>query len=321
MTGASPTYDLGVVGGGVAVQMALPALAEYGRVAIHYLKDTPHGYPQFEYFDTLNPLLDPGNVAAIFVATPISSHIDLISAAIEAGIPTLVEKPLALSVEDAKRLEAKGATRVAIAFRKRYSDVASAIKAARMADPQSLSELDITWLAPHPGPGHWKASGRGAGGGVALDLASHVLDLVEHCLARIVQLKVRSHRLNKLTGSDEYLDLEMRLADNSRVSARMGWAEGDPIQCLSLLHGANRLFWLKDGRSADSVLYHTVDNRALRVESRRLDEYRRMLADFKVFVEVGAPLAVAQWEAGIRNLDLISQIFDQIDNSDARGAR
>jgi predicted dehydrogenase len=41
---------------------------------------------------------------AVIVATPARTHVDVASRAVEAGLPTLVEKPFALTVRDAERL-------------------------------------------------------------------------------------------------------------------------------------------------------------------------------------------------------------------------
>ena len=59
-------------------------------------------YPGATITDSPARLLE--KVEAVIVATPATSHAELGNMAIEAGIPALIEKPFALTVEDAERL-------------------------------------------------------------------------------------------------------------------------------------------------------------------------------------------------------------------------
>ncbi len=67
-------------------------------------------YPGIDLFRGLDGLLDAG-VDAVVVATPASTHFEIAGRLLDAGIDVLVEKPLALSVEDgialAEKAEAK----------------------------------------------------------------------------------------------------------------------------------------------------------------------------------------------------------------------
>src|SRR5216683_3792740 len=51
-------------------------------------------------------LADPA-VAAVAIATPAATHFDLVRAALEAGKPVLVEKPLTASVSEGEKLTAQ----------------------------------------------------------------------------------------------------------------------------------------------------------------------------------------------------------------------
>ena len=64
-----------------------------------------------------------GELDAVIVTTPMHTHVDVAVPALEAGIDTLVEKPLAVTVEDADRLVDAAAAADAtamVAYNKRY---------------------------------------------------------------------------------------------------------------------------------------------------------------------------------------------------------
>lgn len=61
-------------------------------------------YPRVDITDDLNRVLGDADVAAVVVATPAASHARLARLALEAGKHVFVEKPLALSTEDAVEL-------------------------------------------------------------------------------------------------------------------------------------------------------------------------------------------------------------------------
>ncbi|MEO8200102.1 MAG: Gfo/Idh/MocA family oxidoreductase [Gemmatimonadota bacterium] len=66
-------------------------------------------YPATFVTDSVDEVLR--RVDAVIVATPAKTHADLGIRAVEAGIPTLIEKPFALTVQDAERLAELGERR------------------------------------------------------------------------------------------------------------------------------------------------------------------------------------------------------------------
>lgn len=64
------------------------------------------GYPGVDAVESFDALLKRRDVDALAIATPVSTHGPLASAALEAGKHVLVEKPLAATVEEAERLVA-----------------------------------------------------------------------------------------------------------------------------------------------------------------------------------------------------------------------
>lgn len=61
-------------------------------------------YPQLETFDDFSLILQHPRVDAVIIATPATTHYSLVKDSLKAGKHTLVEKPLALGVEEAEEL-------------------------------------------------------------------------------------------------------------------------------------------------------------------------------------------------------------------------
>lgn len=66
-------------------------------------------YPAVRVVDTLRPILEDPDVAAMVIATPVSSHERLVRECLDRGKHVLVEKPLALRASEAERLVALAA--------------------------------------------------------------------------------------------------------------------------------------------------------------------------------------------------------------------
>ncbi len=309
-------HELGIIGGGVAVQMARPALAAYSRVAIHHLGGNSFEYPEFDFVAEVGELLDPRRVQAIYIATPVHLHVDFIKQAIRAGLPVLVEKPLGIDADDVGRLGSADTSRVAVAFRKRYSDLAAALRAARNNGYGPFS-LKMTWFAPHPGVDHWKAAPSRTGGGVCLDLASHAFDLVEFCLGRVTAIRVVDYRVRRDTEADEYVQVVADVADGSQVRLELGWATGTPLEMVTVASPSSHFVWVKEPASTESVLVTASRGEVQRATCHRSDEYARMFRDFDAFAHGGGH-ELATWQDGVRNLGLITQVLTAIYSSDDR---
>lgn len=107
--------EFGVIGcGRIAQMMHLPHLEELPQAEISAVADPVEEVlnsvgdrysAERRYDDSLRLIEDAGeDLDAVVIAAPPQTHVDVGVAALEAGLHTLVEKPLALSVEDADRM-------------------------------------------------------------------------------------------------------------------------------------------------------------------------------------------------------------------------
>jgi predicted dehydrogenase len=88
------------------------------------------------FFDSARALASSDDVDAVVVASPAQSHLDHALAAIEAGKPVLIEKPVTATVEEARALRARARGTVMVAQTLRFEPVyARALEVARDLGP------------------------------------------------------------------------------------------------------------------------------------------------------------------------------------------
>lgn len=144
-----------------------------------------------KWYDDAERLINDPDVNAIYVATPPSSHEQYAMAAIEAGKPVYLEKPMANSYAAAHRIadaaHAKHIPLVVAHYRRQqplFKHIRQLILDKAIGEPLlvrlELSKPPLTkGHLSDPKPG-WRVDPAVSGGGLFHDLAPHQLDLMYH---------------------------------------------------------------------------------------------------------------------------------------------
>lgn len=137
---------------------------------------------------------EPDAYDAVVVATPNRTHVELATAAVEAGLPVVVDKPLATSVADAARLAALAADRGVLltTYQNRRFDSDLLTLRALLAEGAlgrvHRFESRFERWRPVPKPG-WRESGDPAdAGGLLNDLGSHLVDQALHLFGDVTEV-------------------------------------------------------------------------------------------------------------------------------------
>lgn len=129
-----------------------------------------------------------GDVDAVLIASPTATHVDLLGAALDAGVPALCEKPIDLDIArvDAllPRVQSSGIP-IALGFNRRF-DPAFAAARARVAAGEigELEQLSIVSRDPAAPP----AAYVGVSGGIFRDMTIHDFDMARFFLPDIVEV-------------------------------------------------------------------------------------------------------------------------------------
>ena len=137
-----------------------------------------------EEYDDWRRLLDVAadEIDAVSVACPSELHAQVAIAALDVGLHVLVEKPIATALPDALRMRGRAREarrKLMVGHVERFNPVVTAIQVA-LRDGQlgRILRAQATRVGPLPS--------RIGDAGVAIDLATHDLDLIQHLLERQV---------------------------------------------------------------------------------------------------------------------------------------
>jgi 1,5-anhydro-D-fructose reductase (1,5-anhydro-D-mannitol-forming) len=188
-----------------------------------------HGVPMF-YDDAKSLIHDPG-VNAIYIATPPSSHEAYTIAAIEAGKPVYVEKPVTVDSDSCRRMaraSAEAKIPVSVAhyrrglplFRKVKSLVAEGvlgnIRLVRLTCLQPVASNIITATDDN-----WRLNSSVSGGGLFHDLSPHQLDIVYWIFGRPIQVSGKSYNQAGHYSAPDLTTLEAEF--NNKVVMQGAW--------------------------------------------------------------------------------------------------
>lgn len=140
-------------------------------------------------FNRYQDLIDSGKVDAVLIATPHPQHPEVALAAFEKGLHVLCEKPVAVSIKEARRMNDAAARRPELKFGLMYQmrTVPLYRKLRELILDGELGEVSrITWLITdwfrtwtYYASGGWRATWAGEGGGVLINQCPHNLDLIQ----------------------------------------------------------------------------------------------------------------------------------------------
>jgi predicted dehydrogenase len=145
-----------------------------------------HGFAR-SCSDFREVVADP-RIDAVVIASPNGLHGEQAIAALEAGKHVLLEKPMAATLSDARRIaeaQRRGGTVLQLGMANRYKAAPqSLLRFARGGQCGDFYTGQAFWLRRRgiPGFGGWATTRELAGGGAVLDIGVHVLDLALHLM-------------------------------------------------------------------------------------------------------------------------------------------
>jgi len=193
------TLRWGIIGaGGIAHRRTMSAInvAENNKLQALMVRDLErarklaeeHGVPS--YYDSVDGVLTDPEVDAVHVATPVYLHCDHVIRAAEHGKHVLCEKPMAMNVDECKRMmEAchQNGVKLEICFLLRFHPQYREIK--QLIENGDLGQIIqarcslLKWYTIEEGL--WRRDPARAGGGVLMDMGPHAIDLLSYLLGDV----------------------------------------------------------------------------------------------------------------------------------------
>ena len=243
--------DVTEVKSGPALQKAagsslVAVMRRDGAKAADYAKR--HGIAA--WYDDADALIADPNVNAVYVATPPSSHADYALRAIVAGKPVYVEKPMARTGDECRRMnaaaDAAGVPLFVAYYRRclpRFVKVKELIDGGAIGDVRTIR---ITlWRPPSKsdtaGPGSWRTDPSIAGGGLFVDLASHTLDLLDHLCGPIATAYGHATNLGRTYDAEDTVVGHFRFANGALGTGSWCFAAGDSRDEVDIIGSRGRI--------------------------------------------------------------------------------
>ncbi|MDX1415135.1 MAG: Gfo/Idh/MocA family oxidoreductase [Candidatus Promineifilaceae bacterium] len=180
-------------------------------------------------YATIEALLADGDVDAISINTPNYLHAPQTIAALEAGVHVLVEKPMAMNAEEARRMletAERGHALLMVAHCYRFDAEAQWLR-TRVAAGELGRIIRTRSYGVHSnwGPGGWFTKKKLAGGGAIADMGIHALDTIRFILGDPLPVSVYA-RIGTFYGDYDVDDTGVILVnwDNGVTSViETGW--------------------------------------------------------------------------------------------------
>ena len=171
---------------------------------------------------------------AVYVCTPVDSHLDYTVAALESGKHVLCEKPMAMDVEQCRRMIScaqKNNLTLGVAYYRRFFPnlirIKEVVKSGQIGSVVSVNMNFHEWYCPERGSQqYWRVLPERAGGGVSYDVGSHRLDLLSYWFGNVEPVTTyKSNCVHDYPAEDTAIFL-MRLKDcnNAPAVLNVSWA-------------------------------------------------------------------------------------------------
>ncbi len=265
-------------------------------------------------YDDVSRLLADDAVQAVYIAAPNSLHAELANQCLRAGKHVIVDKPMALSTQQALSMIAasrQSGRTLGLMHQQRFHPVNQ--KLIRLIREGALGRIHFVraqmgfWYSLAE---NWRLSPELSGGGAAIDLAPHVLDILLHAMGPIRSVDARCYDLHLHRGVEDLL--------TARVEFECGAiGQLDFSYCFHHYGGRVEVYgsegtFLADGSLQQADRYRLWQRRGS--DDLPLEEgetppcFRLIIDDYADAVLSGRPPAVSMYD-GLSTMNVIDALY------------
>ena len=197
--------------------------------------------------DNYQEILDRSDIDVVNICTPNNLHHEMILAAIAAGKNIYCDKPLTVNSSQAAEIidALEGRSLIhQVALQNRFFPATmrarQLVEEGRIGKVMSFRAVYLHAGSVNPGlPTGWKLDARTSGGGVLLDLGSHVLDLIYFLLGEFSQVIARSRVIYPQRPDQSGKLQDIQAEDSILVLAEMKDGSQGSIEASKVATGIN----------------------------------------------------------------------------------
>jgi len=314
----------GIIGcGDVVLRKSGPAIQTAGRSRIiavmrrNVAKATAFAERYDVQFCTDRAELVTGNpeVDIVYVATPPCVHEQYVLAAARAGKHVLVEKPMGLNADEARRMIAacdEAGRELFVSYYRRFQPhiiaMHNLLREGRIGRPVQAF-LDLAKPVEYGRPGGWREEPALGGGGHFVDVGCHRLDLMVHFLGEVEEANGYATRLVPTCRVEQVVTLCVRFASGAQLAAMGDYYSGRRADLLRIIGTEGELlmdsldsyaFTLRTGAGEERFAFDEAEKHHLglirHIESVLLDgKPNRCAGRVGLTTEVILDRAVRRW--------------------------
>ena len=165
-------------------------------------------------YKSIDELIQSKSVDAALIVTPHYSHKELAIKCIEAGIHTLIEKPMCVTTSDSQEVidvaKKHPEVKVGVSFNQRsnkmYIKAKELLEDGTMGDIQRVDYIITNWYRSQAyyNQGGWRASYKGEGGGCLINQCVHQLDILQWLVGMPKKVFTKAYTIDRdITTEDD----------------------------------------------------------------------------------------------------------------------
>ncbi|MDR3216882.1 MAG: Gfo/Idh/MocA family oxidoreductase [Clostridiaceae bacterium] len=195
-----------------------------------------------QVFSSCEELAAAVELDAVIIAVPHYAHVPLALYFLERGVSVLIEKPVAVTVSEAERLNAylnaNPEAVAAVMYNQRTNPVYRKAKAltdgGALGSVRRINFIVTDWYRPQAyyNQGEWRASYAGEGGGVLINQCVHQLDILQWLTGMPAAIYAQTASVGRRITVENDVTAVLRYEDGARCSLSASAHE---------LNGANRI--------------------------------------------------------------------------------
>jgi 1,5-anhydro-D-fructose reductase (1,5-anhydro-D-mannitol-forming) len=192
-----------------------------------------HGVPR--WYDDADKLIADAEVDAVYVATPPGSHEEYALRVCRAGKPCYVEKPMARTGAEARRMTQAFSDRglpLFVAYYRRgmerFQQARRIIQSGRLGPIRTVSYLYRDGqMSKRIDPVPWRLQREHSGGGLFLDLGSHALDLLDFFFGPLQNASGEARSIAKQYDVEDQVELTFTAGGNIKGTAQWDFTSAE----------------------------------------------------------------------------------------------
>lgn len=299
------------IGGGEASSKALTAIKNHPLISIqkiackrNELKNIINENQRFPLND-YEELLFSNSIDAVYIATPNNTHIPIALKALNCRKHVLIEKPLSHNLNNIYKIDSKNFNHLikAVGFKKRYGAGIQELNNKIKNWNRKNIYAKFVWKRPRPVM-NWKFDYDISGGGIIVDLGSHVFDLFEYIFGKIKRLKANISFSKEKSNIDETAQINFDFICGAKASIDLDWQTKVNEQYWEVTTPNRKILWKRD--TGKDIIFDSLDGKNITINAK--EEYFQLFTNFCTSIS-GRDVDLPHITDGIRNLEVIHTIY------------